>query len=84
MVGNPMSELKTYEEIRKEAKGWLMNYVGSMVNGYIPILIGVRLENERILIQDWRDYGYGYKRKFNDYQFKELIKLAVNGELNVR
>ena len=57
------------------------NSIGSLIGGRIVTLVGVEILGRERLIKDWKDYGYGFKRKFSNYQFINLIKMGINGEL---
>ena len=64
--------------------GMEMNRLGSLTGGFLTILIGAKLEEERRLKELYKDSWYSNRHKlheFNDYQFRGLIKLAVVGEL---
>jgi hypothetical protein len=54
---------------------------GNLVGGFITILVGMDVEQRKRLKEIWIDYGYGFRKRFNDRDFRDLIKMAVNGEL---
>ncbi|KKN65969.1 hypothetical protein LCGC14_0476720 [marine sediment metagenome] len=55
--------------------------MGNLISGFTTTLIGVEILNRKRLIFTWKHYGYGYNYKFNNSDFRKLIKMAINGEL---
>lgn len=54
---------------------------GNIIGGFISILIGMTIEERKMLVKRWLDSGYGYKERLSNWDFRHLIKIAIEGEL---